>query len=141
MRKNEALRLYSMRIRLAALLNILDVVGVVSSLIKQSETARAKLRKQTYFRNLLFALDARCMRLLEGISYHAEGRGKEHKLSEIELIKIAEFIHSSKRELVQSQELLEKYSISEALEKLEKAKVGLAELAEMIDHEFQEWMR
>jgi hypothetical protein len=36
---------------------------------------------------------------------------------------------------------LEKYSISEALEKLEKAKVGLAELAEMIDCEFQEWMR
>jgi hypothetical protein len=141
MRKNEALRLYSMRIRLAALLNILDVVRVVSSLIKQSETTHAKLRKQTYFRNLLFALDARCMRLLEGISYHAEGRGKEHKLSEIELIKIAEFIHSSKRELVQSQELLEKYSISEALEKLEKAKVGLAELAEMIDCEFQEWMR
>jgi cell division septum initiation protein DivIVA len=131
--ENEYLRLYYIRLRLAAVLNILDITKIVSLFFNKSELTYKKSFRQANLKSLLFGLNVRCNRLLEEALYHAEAIKSEDKELQNTSDKLIKIISSKRHELLQSQQLLEKRLIEDALDKLAKAKDGLDELVQILD--------
>jgi hypothetical protein len=133
MGKDAALRIYKIRLQLAGVQNILDMVQVVASATNASRLEKAKLATQRPFRYLLFALAVRCSRLLEVISLQLETVQPSGKITEMELSGIKEFISAKRKEVSHAQTLLEKGALNAALNKLAKSRAGIHELAEKLD--------
>ena len=125
--------LYRIRFKLAAVLNITETVEAVLLITDMRALEKSKPRHKAAFRNLLFALAARCNRLLEEILIGTRAIQDRGGVEWEGLAGIGEFITGKRKEMRHSQLLLEKGLTGEALLQLAKAKAGLGELAARMD--------
>ncbi|MEM4272502.1 MAG: hypothetical protein QXH30_02840 [Candidatus Bilamarchaeaceae archaeon] len=140
-RNTALLRLYTIRLRLAAILNILEVINVVSSMMDVSELRHRKLKRRANLTGLLYALTVRCIRLIDEMSLHAGAIENRGWLPASKCPGMLETLSAKKRELGQAQAFLEQRSLCDALKKLSSANVGLDALARQMDEELEAKLR
>jgi len=133
MKNSTLLRLYRMRLKIAGVQNILEMIQAVSGIIDAGRLERARPAMQMPFRHLLFALSVRCGRLLEDIDMQLDASQPSRRIREGELAEIREFVSAKRKEISQAQALLEKGSLNAAFHRLAKSKEGIKELAERMD--------
>ena len=125
--------LYRVRLKIAAVLNILEMISVAASITSPELLEKGKPSRHVPFKNLLFALTVRCAGLLEGITFYSPAIKRNSSLGEAELSELEDTISAKRKEIAEAQRLLEKGMLAPALSRLAKSKLGLAELAEKLD--------
>jgi len=132
MRKSKK-RLYQARLKLAAVVNILEVAAIVSPLADFNSMSRMKAAKQIPLRSLIFALAARCSRLIDEVCYNLEFSGMQGGRKGFDPALACAALGRKKREIARAQELLAERDMASALAILAKAREGMEALAEEMD--------
>ena len=125
--------LYRVRLKIAAVLNILEMMGVAASVTDLKLLEKGKPSRHAPFRTLLFALTVRCAGLLESAAFYSPAIKRNSSLGEAELSELEDTVSAKRKEIADAQRLLEKGMLAPALSRLAKSKLGLAELAEKLD--------
>jgi len=129
--------IYKARLRIAAALSILEMVGAASSMTDLKLLEKGKPERHAPFRTLVFALTVRCASMLEGVGFHSQAIRASRTLKEAELLEMEAAISAKRKELAAAQRLIEQGSLPSALLRLGKARGGLAALAEKLDEKIE----
>jgi len=138
MPRTNSVGLYRVRLKIAAALNILEMISVAASVTDTKILEKGKAGRHRPFRTLLFGLAARCATMLETIFFYTEAIRASRSLSESELSEMKNLISAKRKEIAQARRLLEKGRLSAAFHMLAEAKGGLSELANKLDVELEQ---
>lgn len=133
MRKDEIARLQKIRLNMAVIMNMLEVMQTVGSLSKPEHIAKGKSKYQTPFITALFALAMRCSRLLEEVCFKADLLASESAGLGIDFAARSRFLAARQKEVLDAAQLIRAERIGNALLKLAKARAGLGEFCAELD--------
>jgi hypothetical protein len=141
MTKKDYRHIYRVRLKIAAVLNILEVANIVASVTDRAVFERGKPEYHLPFKMMLFGLVTRCERMLESIDFHTQVVSASSALSEAELAELGAAISAKRGEIRDVQGLLERGEIPAAVDSIAKAKGELLAIARKLDRKIEKRLR